>query len=180
MSSHWFITFKASEVEKTTAVSYPAFADPKTPPGTDYGGGLIQDKLKQNLTLILVGVAAAVVLLIVCIVSIAGVLACRRQPTVVLRRPRPSSKSPEELELSEAGFGEGFRRRSEQYRASMYGPELEQGPPIRIVTGTKSIPNKNIQFTDVACLTLTDYLYLLRVFIPYNNRLIAIYIITRS
>lgn len=83
------------------------------------------------------GVAAAVVLLIVCIVTIATVLACRRQPTVVLRRPRQRSKPPEEMELSEAGFGEAFRRRSEQYRASMYGPEPEQqGPPMRIVTGT--------------------------------------------
>lgn len=69
------------------------------------------------------------VLLIVCIVSVAGVLACRRQPTVVLRRPRP--KPPDDVEMSEAGFGEAFHRRSAQYRASMYAQEVEERASIR-------------------------------------------------
>lgn len=83
------------------------------------------------------GLAAAVVLLIVGIVSVAGILVCRRQPTVVMRRPQPCCKQSEEVELSEAGFGEGFRRRSAQYRASMYAQEVEQLASVRHVTGNK-------------------------------------------
>lgn len=73
----------------------------------------------SSLTLILVGLTAAAVLLIVSIVSVATVIACRK-PTVVRRRHRCQSKPSDDLELSEAGFGEGFQRRSAQYRASMY------------------------------------------------------------
>lgn len=61
-------------------------------------------------------------LLIVSIVAVAAVIACRRPTaTAVQRRPRRSSKPPDEFDLTEAGFGEGFHRRSAQYRASMYG-----------------------------------------------------------
>lgn len=63
-------------------------------------------------------------LLIVSIVAVAAVIACRRPATAaaaVRRRERRSSKPPEEFDLTEAGFGEGFHRRSAQYRASMYG-----------------------------------------------------------
>ncbi|GJQ65845.1 hypothetical protein Trydic_g3948 [Trypoxylus dichotomus] len=92
--------------------------------------------IKQNLTLILLGLTAAAVLLIVGIVAVATVLACRKhQPSggtgVVLRRERRSSKPPDDLELSEAGFGEGFHRRSAQYRASLYAQEMELEANIR-------------------------------------------------
>lgn len=68
--------------------------------------------------------AAAAVVLIVSIISVAAILACRRPrgvTAVIRRRSRRSSKPPEEFELSDDGFGEGFHRRSAQYRASMYG-----------------------------------------------------------
>lgn len=92
--------------------------------------------MKQNLTLILLGLTAAAVLLIVGIVSVATVLACRKQPArVVMRRhqsgTRAASKPPDDLELSEAGFGEGFHRRSAQYRASLYAQEMELEANIR-------------------------------------------------
>lgn len=86
--------------------------------------------MKQNLTLILLGLTAAAVLLIVGIVAVATVLACRKQPRVVLRQRR-NSKPPDDLELSEAGFGEGFHRRSAQYRASLYTQEMELEANIR-------------------------------------------------
>lgn len=87
-------------------------------------------------------------MLIVSVVVAATVLACRRRThsqrmlfteflklvllhvtvtasdsisSVRRRRERRSSKPPSDLELSEAGFGEGFHRRSALYRASMYG-----------------------------------------------------------
>lgn len=88
----------------------------------------------RDLTLLLIGIAAAAVLLIIGIVSVAGILACRRQSTVVLRRSRQASKPPDEV--SEAGFGEGFLRRSAQYRASLYGQEMEERTAsVRHVTG---------------------------------------------
>lgn len=98
------------------------------------GGG--PQETRPNLTLILVGLAAAVVLLIVCIVTVAAVLACRRQPTVVLRRERRNrNKSSEDVELSDAGFGDEFRRRSAQYRASLYAQEVEERASIRNYSG---------------------------------------------
>ncbi|CAH1116559.1 unnamed protein product [Phaedon cochleariae] len=75
----------------------------------------------KNLTWIIIGASVAAVLLIMSIVIVAAVLACKRPTTVVKRRCRRSSKPPDEFELSEDGFGEGFHRRSTQYRASMYG-----------------------------------------------------------
>lgn len=83
--------------------------------------------VSENLTLILVALAAAVVLLIVVIVTVVTFLACRRQPTTtVVMRQRRSSKPPDEFELSEGGFGEGFHRRSAQYAASLYVPEIDE------------------------------------------------------
>lgn len=85
--------------------------------------------LPENLTLILVTLAAAVVLLIVIIVTVVTYLACRRQPTTtttVVMRQRRSSKPPDEFELSEGGFGEGFHRRSAQYAASLYMPDIDE------------------------------------------------------
>lgn len=79
----------------------------------------------ENLTLIMVALATAVVLLIVGIVTVVAILACRRQPTTVIMRQRRNSKPPDEFELSEGGFGEGFHRRSAQYAASLYMPETE-------------------------------------------------------
>lgn len=93
----------------------------------------------RDLTLLLIGIAAAAVLLIIGIVSVAGILACRRQPTVVLRRrSRQANKPPDEV--SEAGFGEGFLRRSAQYRASLYGQEEEERTAsVRHVTGKEVV-----------------------------------------
>lgn len=79
----------------------------------------------SSLTLILVGLTAAAILLIASIVSVATVIACRK-PAVVRRRHRCQTKSSDDLELSEAGFGEGFQRRSAQYRASMYAETEER------------------------------------------------------
>ncbi|CAG9860290.1 unnamed protein product [Phyllotreta striolata] len=87
-----------------------------------------------NLTVIVVSLAAAAVVLIVSIISVAAILACRRPGVVRMRRR--SSKPPEEFDLSEAGFGEGFHRRSAQYRASMYG-ECEERIS-RMIEGTHS------------------------------------------
>lgn len=99
--------------------------DPKQENGLSIG---VYDTDKGNqpitLTLLLVILAAIVMVLIIGIVAIASVLACRRQPQVALRARR-SSKPPEELELSEAGFNEGFHRRSAQYRASLYASESD-------------------------------------------------------
>lgn len=93
----------------------------------------------RDLTLLLIGIAAAAVLLVVGVVSVAGLLACRRQPRVVtedvqMRRSRRSDKPRDDV--SDAGFGEGFLRRSAQYRASLYGPEVEERTAsVRHVTG---------------------------------------------
>lgn len=103
-------------------LEYVIISERAANPGTEP-----ETPVTQNLTLILVVLAAAVVLLIVGIVTVAGVLACRKQPTVV-RRQRRSSKPPDEFELSEGGFGEGFHRRSAQYAASLYMPETEERP----------------------------------------------------
>nr|CAI5855208.1 unnamed protein product [Callosobruchus analis] len=68
-----------------------------------------------NLTLIIVSAAAVAVTLIVSIIAAASVLACRRSNAAedtVRRRGRRSSKPPDEFDLSEDGFGEGFHRRS--------------------------------------------------------------------
>ncbi|ERL85566.1 hypothetical protein D910_02985 [Dendroctonus ponderosae] len=77
----------------------------------------------HHLTIIIAGVSATAILLILAIVIAATVIACRKAPSTVpvRRRERRSSKPPSDLELSEAGFGEGFHRRSALYRASMYG-----------------------------------------------------------
>lgn len=111
---------------------------------TGYGGDILKPTNNpvlapgRDLTLLLIGIAAVAVLLIIGIVSVAGILACRRQPTVVLRRPRQTSKPSDEL--SEAGFGEGFLRRSAQYRASLYGQELEERTAsVRHVTGKEQL-----------------------------------------
>lgn len=77
-----------------------------------------------NLTLVLVILASAAMLLILGIVVVASILVCRKRPEVVMRRR--SSRPPDELELSEAGFNEGFHRRSAQYRASVYNTELDR------------------------------------------------------
>lgn len=92
------------------------------------------NSVPENLTLILVALAAAVVLLIVGIVTVVTILACRRQPGIntgstVVMRQRRSSKPPDEFELSEGGFGEGFHRRSAQYAASLYMPEIAAENP---------------------------------------------------
>lgn len=109
----------------------------------------------SSLTLIVVGLTAAAVLLIVGIVTVATVIACRRPPPTVtsslaadpaavqLRRRRSKQRMDvDESELSEAGFGEEFHRRSAQYRASMYaeaedrisrlleGPDLIMSPVV--------------------------------------------------
>lgn len=76
------------------------------------------------MTLIMVGIGAIALILVIGIIAVAVALACRRQPTVV-RRQRRNSKPPDDLELSEAGFGEGFHRRSAQYRASLYAPDID-------------------------------------------------------
>ncbi|CAH0550171.1 unnamed protein product, partial [Brassicogethes aeneus] len=89
---------------------------------------------RPGLTVILVGLTALAALLIVGIVAAAAVIACRRPPAAVRRRRREASKPPSELELSEAGFGEGFHRRSAQYRASMYGETEER--ISRLIEGT--------------------------------------------
>ncbi|KAK9710824.1 hypothetical protein QE152_g25791 [Popillia japonica] len=104
--------------------------------------GNVEEPMKQNLTLILLGLTASAVLLIVGIVSVATVLACRKQQSnsgnnAVVLRQRRSSKPPDDLELSEAGFGEGFHRRSAQYRASLYVQEMELGPNIRQTAGER-------------------------------------------
>ncbi|CAH1982433.1 unnamed protein product [Acanthoscelides obtectus] len=78
----------------------------------------------SNLTVIIISAAAVTVTLIVSIVAAASALACRRSTVAedaVHRRGRRSSKPPDDFDLSEDGFGQGFHRRSAQYRASMYG-----------------------------------------------------------
>lgn len=74
-----------------------------------------------NMTVIIVAAAVIVLILIFSIITVTSVLACRKPTVVVRRRDRRSSKPPDEFDLSEAGFGEGFHRRSDLYRASMYG-----------------------------------------------------------
>lgn len=81
---------------------------------------------RRGLTLIIIGLTAAAVLLIVGIVVAAAVVACRKPPATVRRRPRNTRKPPDDGELSEAGFGEDFHRRSAQYRMSMYGEAEER------------------------------------------------------
>ncbi|XP_060524605.1 hemicentin-1 isoform X2 [Cylas formicarius] len=92
-----------------------------------------------SLTLIIAGLSVTAVLLIVVIIAVSTVIACRKnapKSTTIRKRRRPSSKPPSELELSEAGFGEGFHRRSALYRASMYGEceerisRLIEGPDL--------------------------------------------------
>ncbi|XP_030745151.1 hemicentin-1 [Sitophilus oryzae] len=93
----------------------------------------------QNLTIIIAGISVTAVLLIVIVVVVSTVIACKKsrvRNTTIRRRERRSSKPPSELELSEAGFGEGFHRRSAMYRASMYGDceerisRLIEGPDL--------------------------------------------------
>lgn len=75
----------------------------------------------KNLTVIIIVGAVTAVILIVSIIIVASIVACRKPEAVKRRTARRSSKPPEEFDLSEDGFGEGFHRRSAQYRASMYG-----------------------------------------------------------
>ncbi|KAF7281767.1 hypothetical protein GWI33_004282 [Rhynchophorus ferrugineus] len=78
----------------------------------------------QNLTIIIAGISASALLLIIVVVVIATVVACKKSrggARTGRRRERRSSKPPSELELSEAGFEDGFHRRSAMYRTSMYG-----------------------------------------------------------
>ncbi|XP_066142392.1 neural cell adhesion molecule 1 isoform X2 [Euwallacea fornicatus] len=100
-----------------------------------------------NLTVIIAGVSVAAFLLIIGVVVTASVVACRR--SAVRRRERRSSKPPSELELSEAGFGEGFHRRSALYRASMYGEceerisRLIEGPDLILAPASFSPQNSD-------------------------------------
>ncbi|XP_068894173.1 neural cell adhesion molecule 1 isoform X1 [Tenebrio molitor] len=89
---------------------------------------------RQNLTVILVALTAAAVLLIVGIVAAACVIACRKTP-VVVRRQTTTRKSSDDLELSEAGFSDGFHRRSAQYRASMYALQETEDRISRLIEG---------------------------------------------
>lgn len=75
----------------------------------------------KNLTVIIIVGAVTAVILILSIIIVASVIACRKPSAVQHRTARRSSKPPEEFDLSDDGFGEGFHRRSAQYRASMYG-----------------------------------------------------------
>lgn len=77
---------------------------------------------------------AAGVLLSVSIVAVAAFLACRKKTTVVRRRVN-TTKPPDDMEMSEAGFGEGFHRRSAQYRASLYAQEAASVACSRQVLG---------------------------------------------
>ncbi|KRT85732.1 hypothetical protein AMK59_1865 [Oryctes borbonicus] len=135
--------------------------DAETSLNTDGSGSSTEtpQPMKQNLTLILLGLTAAAVLLIVGIVAVATVLACRKQQAnagttgVVLRRERRSSKPPDDLELSEAGFGEGFHRRSAQYRASLYAQEMEleanirqTGPDLILAPATNSATHQSSEY----------------------------------
>ncbi|XP_050295244.1 nephrin isoform X2 [Anthonomus grandis grandis] len=90
-----------------------------------------------QMTLIIAGALALAVLLIFSIVIAATIIACKKKSRAPLvRRRERSSKPPSELELSEAGFGDGFHRRSALYRASMYGEceerisRLIEGPDL--------------------------------------------------
>lgn len=87
----------------------------------------------QSLTLILLGLTAVAAVLMVGIISAATVLACRKRPAVAVRRRTTSRKPPDDYELSEAGFNEGFHRRSSQYRASLYEQEMNRNS--RQITG---------------------------------------------
>ncbi|XP_063921788.1 neural cell adhesion molecule 1 isoform X2 [Zophobas morio] len=91
----------------------------------------------QNLTVILVALTAAAVLLIVGIVAAACVIACRKTP-VVVRSQTTARKSSDDLELSEAGFSEGFHRRSAQYRASMYALQETEDRISRLIEEANS------------------------------------------
>ncbi|KAK9880426.1 hypothetical protein WA026_011673 [Henosepilachna vigintioctopunctata] len=83
-----------------------------------------------NLTPIYVVLTSCAVILVVVIITAVSILACRKPTTQVVRRPKSTrcvKSGPEDFEgNSEAGFGEGFHRRSAQYRASMYGPPPEE------------------------------------------------------
>ncbi|XP_015837630.1 hemicentin-2 isoform X2 [Tribolium castaneum] len=89
---------------------------------------------RQNLTVILVALTAAAVLLIVGIVATAVTIACRKTPAAA-RRQTTRRKSSDDLEMSEAGFSEGFQRRSAQYRASMYGLQETEDRISRLIDG---------------------------------------------
>ncbi|XP_019764503.2 hemicentin-2 [Dendroctonus ponderosae] len=105
----------------------------------------------HHLTIIIAGVSATAILLILAIVIAATVIACRKAPSTVpvRRRERRSSKPPSDLELSEAGFGEGFHRRSALYRASMYGEceerisRLIEGPDLILAPASFSPQNSD-------------------------------------
>ncbi|XP_018564247.2 hemicentin-1 [Anoplophora glabripennis] len=115
--------------------------------GAPEGGST--DSSGQGLTLIIVGFAAAAVLLIVSVVAVAAVIACRKPAATVRRRQRRTSKPPEEFDLAEGGFGEGFHRRSAQYRASMYGEceerisRLVEGPDLILAPVTFPAENSD-------------------------------------
>ncbi|VEN64217.1 unnamed protein product [Callosobruchus maculatus] len=109
----------------------------------------------SNLTLIIVSAAAVAVTLIVSIIAAASILACRRTNAAedaVRRRGRRSSKPPDEFDLSEDGFGEGFHRRSAQYRASMYGEcedritRMIEGPDLILAPYTIRSSQQSIDF----------------------------------
>lgn len=102
-----------------------------------------------NLTVVLVALTICISLLIVGIIAAASVLACKKTHNVKMRtrRVRIDPKPPDEFELnSEAGFSEGFHRRSLEYRASMYSPDeveirisriIEEQPEIQTATINK-------------------------------------------
>ncbi|XP_031352494.1 hemicentin-2 isoform X2 [Photinus pyralis] len=80
----------------------------------------------QSLTLILLVLTAIASLLIVGIISVATILACRKRPPAVTGQSTTRHKPPDDMELSEAGFSEGFQRRSAHYRASLYLQEIDR------------------------------------------------------
>lgn len=84
-------------------------------------------------------VGAVTAIILVTSIAIVVVVACRKPEAVQKRTARRSSKPPEEFDLSEDGFGEGFHRRSAQYRASMYG-ECEERIS-RMIEGKEQIVN---------------------------------------
>lgn len=91
-----------------------------TEPSSDAPSSQYSPTPNKNLTVI-IAVGAVTGLILITSVIIVVVVVCRKPEAVKKRTARRSSKPPEEFDLSEAGFGEGFHRRSAQYRASMYG-----------------------------------------------------------
>ncbi|XP_025835516.1 uncharacterized protein LOC112906092, partial [Agrilus planipennis] len=106
------------------------------------GGAAISPR--QNLNLVLIALAAAAVFLIICIVVAASVLACRRRPDPIgLHVRRRRRRSDKNSDGSDAGFNEGFHRRSSQYRVSMYEQEMEMEPTDSRRNTHRPMPPRN-------------------------------------